>query len=201
MSETTVSLGSAEDIHSVIQRVRAQFGEAFVEGRVEAENEARATLHARAGEMTSEEFDELGSLFNRQIVQGRVLRNRFAPAFHGATMQRLTSRLDQLNDWTRRIWEGKEDEALEAAGQLISDRQLLPGSGRTYPSMLLYLRDPARFAVWGNATEKGLRQLTDYAGGRRVNGLPAYLDFSGRCGEDPPSSDRSRGPRSWVRNR
>jgi uncharacterized protein (DUF2461 family)/energy-coupling factor transporter ATP-binding protein EcfA2 len=169
------------ELDQTIARVRANFGEEFVSGRVEGEEQARALLNARAGSMTRDEFIELGSLFNTQVFRGKVQRARFAPAFQGATIQRLAGHLDLLNDWTRRIWTGSEDEALSFASELFIERDALPGAGRSYPSMLLYLRNQERFAVWTDATEKGLRLLTDYPGGVRKGGREAYLKFCEYC--------------------
>lgn len=172
---------SALSIEETIARVRQYFGDEFVSGRIEAEEQARARLNARAGAMSTDEFVELGSLFNTQVVHGKARRTRFSPAFQGATIQRLTRNLDLLNDWTRRIWIGNEDDALTAAGELFADKEALPGSGRSYPSILLYLRNQERFAVWVDATEKGLRLLTDYAGRMRKDGRDAYLEFCAHC--------------------
>lgn len=171
------------DIRQVIDRVRARFGDEFVSGRTAGEDAARSLLDNRVGHMSAEEFVQLGSSFNRNVVQGKVRSNRFAPAFMGATINRLIEHLDLLNEWTRRIWGGTEEEALAAAGELITNTQALPGSGRSYPTMLLYLRDSERFAVWINATEQGLRILTDYPGRKRKDGLEGYLEFSRRCKE------------------
>jgi hypothetical protein len=172
------------DATEVIERSRTIYGvEELVNSRREAEERARELLDASAGGMTYEQADELLRLFNTGTWGGRVHHNRFSPAFVGSLRNQLLSDMDRFNLWTGQLWAEDEQVALDAADQIIRDRQALPGSGRSYPSMLLYLRDPERFAVWMNGTDRGLSLLTHYAPSTRDSGIDGYHRFSSAARE------------------
>lgn len=147
-------------IQELVESVRRTAGPEMVSSRSSAEADARALLDQSAGRMTEDEALLLGRLFNTGTWHGTMKYSRFAPAFHGATMKKLISDLDLFNRWTRELWSADEEVALNALDTIARDRAALPGAGRSYPSMLLYLRDPQRYIVWMKATVKGLRTLT-----------------------------------------
>ncbi len=155
--------------------VRTRFGDRFVPARLEAELEARDLLDTRAGSLTRAEAMDLGRLFNRHDKAGRVRLDRFSPAFAGATINKVTEDLDRFNEVVADLWTAPEETALDTLGRMLGDRTVLPGAGSSLPSMLLYLRDPDRFAVCINATMNGM----SYADGQpyRADGRDGYLRF------------------------
>jgi hypothetical protein len=155
----------------------------MVASRAQYEEEARQFLNERAGNMSAEEGVQLGRLFNTGMWGGVLRIQRFAPAFHGATIKRLVDDLDLFNHWTRILWSPSEEEALDGLDRICKEQSTLPGAGRSYPSMLLYLRDPNRYAVWMKSTAKGLVALVDHQGPGRAGGRAAYETFSKRVGE------------------
>jgi hypothetical protein len=159
-----VAVGTSEQLDRttpVLQELRAAYGERFVPARVEAEREAVGLLNARAGEFSREEANRLGQLFNRHEKAGRVRHDRFLPAFAGATMAKQTEDLERFNQVVADLWTAPIDVALTTLGQMYADRSVLPGAGSSLPSVLLYLRDPERFAVCINATTNGLSYALD----------------------------------------
>ena len=167
--------GPIPDVGKFIEDALAESGDERVEARRQADDEARRLLDQRAGSMSEPEVRELLRLFNVDYNKGRAIGTRFSPAFVGQTAKALVSNLERLNSWTARLWRDPTDDAAAAVDQLLSDRRKLPSAGTSYPSMLMYLRDPERNAVWGRATDQGLRRLTSYA--------PARNPAAGR-GED-----------------
>lgn len=159
----------------ILADVRSAFGDRFVPSRVEAEQEAAALLNARAGEMTREDAFKLGELFNRHERSGRVRQDRFSPGFVGATMQKVTEDLERFNLTVADLWTAPVDAALTRLGEMFADRSQLPGAGSSLPSMLLYLRDPERFAVCINATMNGL--ATAYGGQFKAGSRQDYETF------------------------
>jgi hypothetical protein len=137
---------------------------------------ARELLDQHAGRMTAEQVLELGRLVSTDLVRGQEKHRRFAPAFVGATIQRIAERVDEFNPWAARLWGRNEEDALDADDQLLKDRSALFGAGRSLPSLFMYLRDAERFAVWVDGTERGPRALTD-KGERRQDGADAYRRF------------------------
>jgi uncharacterized protein (DUF2461 family)/DNA polymerase III delta prime subunit len=169
---------SRPQILEVIESRRQVHGPQGFQVRAEAEGEAREFLSEYAGRMSEEQAHHLGSLLNKDFARGVHHLTRFSPAFHGATMNLLVENLDLFNEKTQILWRGTEEEALNLAGDIFADKQVLPGAGRSYPSVLLYLRDPDRFPVWLNATHKGLRAAVGYQGPTRRGGREAYELFA-----------------------
>lgn len=161
----------------IVERIRARdIPPERVTFRQRAEAEAKDFLDRFAGRMTAEQASELGRLFNADF-RGKEYQDRFKPAFHGATMNRIVEDIEAFNEWTRRLWDPDEEKALAALDEIVRERSAFPGAGRSYPTMLLYLRDPQKYAVWIPATIKGLNALTGYKSGSRGEGRSAYLKF------------------------
>jgi MoxR-like ATPase len=166
------------NITTLIQRRRDRYGDQGVEVRADAENEARSILDQHAGQMDFDTFSQLGRLLNTSWYDGKLHFNRFSPAFHGATLTRLYGEGDQLNTWTQQIWKAASTEdALEALDQVVKEPGALPGAGRSYPSALMYLRDPDQFFVWTGNLDRGLQILADYEGSERSDGSDGYLSY------------------------
>jgi MrcB-like, N-terminal domain len=167
--EEPINVGSAQpsppplsDPAAFIKAVRGTYGPTLVESRRAAEEEARQLLHQLAGGMTKEHAQMLGQLFNRGEWAGALRHNRFLPAFAGATMERLVEPIEAFNQWTQRLWRSSEEEALRAVDEVLRNPNAFPGAGRSYPTMLMYLRDPQRFAVWLQVCHQGLIAISDY---------------------------------------
>lgn len=175
--EETEEPSAVIDPARLIAEQRSAAGAGRVEARRRAETSARDLLDQHAGRMTAEQVLELGRLVSTDLVRGQEKHGRFAPAFVGATIQRIAERVDEFNPWAARLWGRNEGDALTAVDQLLMNPSALFGAGRSLPSLFMYLRNPQRFAVWVDGTERGLRALSDYAGERREGGVEAYSRF------------------------
>ncbi|MEJ2868012.1 AAA family ATPase [Actinomycetospora sp. OC33-EN08] len=164
-------------VREVLRQVRDQFGPRFVPARVEAEDEARRLLDARAGRMTHDEFIELGGVFNRHESQGVVRRDRFSPAFTGYSILRVTERMEELNEAMRVLWGPSEEDALELVSRVLRVRSELPGAGSSLLTMMMYLRDPDRFGIQIDATMHGLRVATGVTQQYRAFSGEGYARF------------------------
>ncbi len=166
------------DVAEFIGAVVSEAGDDRLETRRQSEDEARRLLEESAGHMTQEQARALFALFNTDSQHGKLKKDRFSPAFVGQTANALISDLENFNRWTGRIWNGSDEERADAIGALLQDRKLLPSAGTSYPSMLAYLKDPERSAVWGRMTDRGLRRLIDYQPARSPgSGGPADYRF------------------------
>lgn len=167
-----------QEIRAHIRDIRNRAGEGLVGSRAASEQEARVMLNSLAGQMSDEQALKLGRLFNTGMWNGTVKYSRFSPAFHGATMKKMVSDIDLFNYWTKQLWSPDEKEALSALDQISKDASSLPGAGRSYPSVLLYLRDPKRFSVWMKSTVQGFKALTgDPSDFSRARGSEGFGDF------------------------
>ena len=166
------------DVASFIRDNLTAAGDDRVEARRAAEDQARRLLDDHAGRMTEDQLRELLRLFNADSKEGKPNAGRFSPGFGGHVANGLAAHLDAVNAWTERIWGGADVEAAAAVDQLLVDRKAVPSAGVSYPTMLTYLRDPSKAAVWGRATDAGLRRLTTYRPRRASPGDPSdYRDF------------------------
>ncbi len=154
--------GPIEDVAAFVRRTLTEAGDERVEARREADDAARRLLEASAGSMSEADARELLRLFNVDYANGRRSANRFSPAFIGQTANTLVGNIAELNTWTSRIWRNDAAAATSALDHLLGDRRALPGAGTSYPSMLMYLREPEKRAVWGRMTDLGLQRLTNY---------------------------------------
>lgn len=156
---------------------RAYRGEDDIRVRREAEDAAVKLLDDKAGRMTLEDAERLGRLFNTHSRDGQVRYDRFAPAFHGATLQRVVEDLDTFNRQVQRLWSTPEEGALTVLDEILKNHYLFPGAGRSLTTMLFYLRDRDRFVPWLNSTHRGLAALAGFKGSKRQGGAKAYLAY------------------------
>lgn len=110
LSETAGEAPSLADQAAFVEWVRQYRGPEHVWVRQEAEDSARRMLDQFAGRMTVEHAYELGRTFNTDSKGGEIRYDRFAPAFHGATMLRVVENLDLFNQQVRRLWSSDEAE-------------------------------------------------------------------------------------------
>jgi 5-methylcytosine-specific restriction protein B len=157
--EKGVESGPIGDVATFVARVIDEYGDAAIETRREAEDQARSLLDDSAGEMEEQQLRALLKLFNADSHNGKHYQSRFSPAFVGATANGLAANIEKVNAWTKRVWRSDNDQAAQSVSELLADRKLLPSSGTSYPTMLLYLRASERFAVWLQPTDKGLQRL------------------------------------------
>lgn len=171
------------DIHQLIEDVRSEGGPRLVPARREAEAAAREFLEQYAGRMSQDQAHQLAKLLNTHEWGTGARHNRFLPAFSKPLIDQMTQDMDNFNQVTFDLWRGGLDDALAAAERVFQDPNVLPGSGRSYPATLLYLRDPERFAVWTRSLETGLAALTDHVSGQGSSELDAYLAFCAKAKE------------------
>lgn len=150
------------DVAVFIAKTLAEAGDDRLELRRETEDQARKLLDEFAGKMTEDQVRSLFKLFNADFNNGKRYETRFSPAFVGQTANALVGQLDAFNSWTDRVWNGPDDTAVAAVGEVLADRKALPSAGTSYPTMLMYLRSPETSAVWLRITDRGLQRLTSY---------------------------------------
>jgi len=166
------------DVASFIRDSLIAAGDDRLEARRAAEDQARRLLNDHAGHMSENQLRELLRLFNADSNEGKPAGSRFTPGFSGHIANGLAAHLDAVNLWTERIWGGVDVEVAAAVDQLLVDRTAVPSAGVSYPTMLAHLRDPANAAVWGRATDAGLRRLTIYRPRKASPGDPSdYREF------------------------
>src|SRR5947207_2675400 len=98
LREQYASAPPLTDARALVAWVRRFRGPETVRVRREAEDRAISVLDESAGAMNAEQAVALGRLFNTDSRDGELRHDRFAPAFHGATWQKVIEDLDLFND-------------------------------------------------------------------------------------------------------
>jgi len=179
------------DEDAFVDWVRNTYGPTLVPTRAAAEQQARELLEEHAGTMTVDQAVLLGQLFNMGEWGGIARQNRFLPAFAGANMEGLLDPIEVFNEVTNHLWRDPIDDAIALVDRILISKEVLPGAGRSYPTMLLYLRDSERFAIWLQATHRGLQAFgrLDEPVGRKggCRPLPEVLRRRTTAREGPPA--------------
>jgi PAS domain-containing protein len=126
--------------------------------REASETAARALIEGNLGRLTETQLRAFMRHMNTcRSSSGAVAFNRFSPAFVGNNANNLAGALPRLNPLIEELW-----RAPEAALPAVFDRFLdeaPPGAGRSFPSAVLYLRAPDRFAVWTDWLDRALERV------------------------------------------
>jgi hypothetical protein len=85
--------------------------------------------------------------------------------------------------------------AEQAVDAILKDPTAFPGAGRSYPTVLMYLRDSSRYAVWLRQTHRGLAAISGFGDPvGRTGGVARYLRYcqaANRFAQEQGSSRRS----------
>jgi hypothetical protein len=68
--------------------------------------------------------NSLGREFNTDSRDGEVRRDRFTPAFVGATLQKVTDDLDTFNQQVAKLWDQSENVAMEALDEILRNPEV-----------------------------------------------------------------------------
>lgn len=167
----------APSISTVIARVQAQPA-ARLERRRQAIEAARGKIVEKLGRLTEADLRELFALFNSDLVDGRVMANRFATGLIGNNANLLVGRLGAVNQAVQMLWAADDAWIVEQLGSMRRGGSL-PGGGWLFPTIILHTREPERFLPLTEAMAEGLAALD---GGLKIslrNGQ-GYLDYCAR---------------------
>lgn|GEM_PF-2405590 len=107
--------------------------------RIDAEKKARQLIEDNLGHLTSDQFAELFTLINTCVGKKGLVYTRFSPGFVGHNANQLIEQSDELNQWIEELWKAKEEEVPNILSQFWENK--IAGSGRSFPTAILYLRD------------------------------------------------------------
>jgi uncharacterized protein (DUF2461 family) len=158
--------------------------------RDEAEAQARGILEANLGRLTGPHLRDFMRHINTcQSANGKAVFSRFSPAFVGHNANKLVAALPRLNPLIERLWNAPDNEVPAVVDKFFADAP--PGAGRSFPTAILYLRDPERYAVWTDWLDRALHRTLGVAEHERSGaGYLAYCaDVHGFMREhDVPAS-------------
>jgi hypothetical protein len=140
--------------------------------------EARAILENKRGALTEPDTRALLRLFNADLTNGRRTFNRFTPAFMGRNANHLVADLDELNRWIDALWNAQDDASVVRVLDDFWTTDSVSGAGKSFPTTLLHVRDPERFAPLMDGLAAGYRRLTGQEATRRKGAV--YLEYAHR---------------------
>jgi uncharacterized protein (DUF2461 family) len=154
--------GSTVDPEDIIARALAAYPPERATARQRAIAGARSLIESKLGSMDEDDIRELLRLFNADFGRGQARADRFSPAFVGVLAGELVDRTPEVNRWIEALWSAGSDEEVEGVLDEFWGRSDLPGAGRSFPTMVLHVREPDRFFPLMAGLAKGLQVLTAF---------------------------------------
>lgn len=139
-----------EKLRAAVQLIQPD----WIEIRRNAAIKARALIQNNLGRLTNEQFFELFDQINAGHGKKGIVYNRFSPAFVGHNANLLVKRADALNNWIEKLWTAAETDIPVLLSQFWEEN--FSGSGRSFPTAILHLRDPEKYSVWTTNLERAL---------------------------------------------
>lgn len=133
--------------------------------RLVGEQNARKIVESRLGQFTEQDLQEFAKELNADFYKGVYRYDRFKPAFYGPQVNKLVQSLSAFNHWAKRIWEATDKEIDGLLDKLWSTEAVY-GGGITFPTVLLYLKDPKKYNIWLVNSTKGLNIAKGFQSGK-----------------------------------
>lgn len=143
--------------------------------------EARALIEAKLGAFDEDDLRLLMQIYNRDLVDGRELGNRFVTGLVGQNANLLVGRLTNVNAILPQLWAADDAWIKQHLGEL-RDGGALPGGGWLFPTMVLHTREPARRLPMTTKLVQAL-PLLDLKPAARVRTGADYLRYCERVQE------------------
>jgi len=136
-----------------------------LETRIEGEKKARETIESRLGQFTPEDLNVFAKDFNSDWYKNAYRYDRFKPAFAKPQLNMLLKSLNSVNIWTEKLWNASDEQIDDLLDEIWSTNAVY-GGGITFPTAVLYLKNPEKFNIWLENTSKGLQIVTGFTPGK-----------------------------------
>ncbi|WP_309892199.1 AAA family ATPase [Archangium sp.] len=144
--------------------------------REQAEVQARVLIEKHLGRLSEAQLRQVMKHLNTCVGANGVVFTRFVPAFMGRNANLVVSALDRLNPLIEELWRANDDQAVAP----ILDRFWaadIPGAGRSFPTAILYLKDPERYSVWTSNLDRTMHSIIGRSFKRPVRRSGEYLRY------------------------
>lgn len=135
-----------------------------IEKRIQGEKFARELLTKKAGKFVEEDIRAFLKNLSSDFYNGIERYDRFMPGFYGRHVNDMISDIDSFNRWTELIWK-TPDNKLESCLDEFWEKLEISGAGVSYPTAILYLKDPEKYGIWLPMISKGLQTATNFQPG------------------------------------
>ncbi len=148
-----------------------------VQARIDFEAKAKGILQEKHGQLSEKDIREFFRLINMENTPaGKLTKNRFAMAFIGNNVNQALEKPDLFNLWVDRFWSTDDDQIATALDEFWrSPVRGIPA----LPTLILYLRDPAKFNIGIDATAKGLMRITGFEA-KNLKTAENYLKYTNK---------------------
>lgn len=164
-----------------ITSLREAFSPQRVAIRAKAEKDAHDLLEANLGKFNPDKLHHLlNELVSTDLVDGKLVCNRFGQAFRGAHADSVIKAWQQFNTWSVRLWQ-EPDARLERLLDDYREQKALHNAGLPLPTLILYLRDPSRYNIWLPALVRGLKRLSGFVKSSKT--AAAYWSYNDAVNE------------------
>ncbi|PAY16684.1 hypothetical protein CKO51_25695 [Rhodopirellula sp. SM50] len=150
----TLSTEPAPDSDDRLRKAVSEIELENTQIRRAAETKARHLIKNNLGSLSAVQLSELFTLINTCKAGKGVGYVRFSPAFVGHNANQLIDNLDETNEWIEKLWTTADEDISTLLSHLWTKG--LAGAGQSFPSAILYLRNPEEYAVWTSNLEKAL---------------------------------------------
>lgn len=144
--------------------------------REEAQAQAKELLESRLGALSEDDLRQVFTHLNTCEGKNGKVYTRFVPQFVGHNANSIVAALERLNPLIAGLWNAKGDEETASALQAFFDADI-PNAGTSFPTAVLFLKDPEQYAVWLTSLDTAVRRLmrVDPPSGDRL--APAYFEY------------------------
>ena len=150
----------------------------------------RREAEARARDLIQTKLGKLEKAANRDLSRtGAPSSRRWGQGLNQPQVNRLVNYLPITNKAIRELWDSRDADVFATYERLRKDRA--PG-GDMLASLLLYLREPSRFAVFIPSLDRGARSLGLLSSSNGLNYEAfnsAVQEWRDRFGVDPVEAD------------
>lgn len=123
------------------------------------EKEARGILEKQPiSQMTEGDWLRFLNVANNDLWDGRELNTRFGVALRGNNRVTMMSNISRLNSCTEEIWNCTEGNIEEVLNKWWNNP--ITGIGTSFPTLLLYLKNPGKHNLWIPTMNLGLEIIT-----------------------------------------
>jgi MoxR-like ATPase len=145
--------------------------------REAAEQKARALIEKHLGQLTEAQLRQVMKHLHTCVgANNDVVFTRFAPAFAGQNANLIAGALDRLNPLLEELWRAEDDNSVAQSLDRFWEADI-PGAGRSFPTALLYLREPQRYAVWIPDLDRALHRILGKPFTRNVRKSEDYFKY------------------------
>lgn len=163
--------------HRLRQLEAKEFPPQRIEARLQGEAEARDLLTSHLGALSEADVAAFLAALSKDFWGGQARVNRFMPAFYGSLSQQVSASTDAFNRWSERLWAADDHQLDQVLDEFWAANEVA-GAGTSLPTVLLYLKDPEKYAVWLPVIQHGVHLITKSPAAMKNRTATGYRQYN-----------------------